>query len=170
MTINDLVPVGKLSRSKRSDKEFLLFRPFQIFEPKFLEVKDVFLLFKDHSVRYVTIEDICEDRNIWIKIEEKDVIEEIISAGSAMLCKPADEIDQHHSENERALKGMKIICNNTIIAEVNAVDYFGAHDVITAVDIDGNEFMIPDVKSYVVHKDYQNNVITVKDIEQFREL
>lgn len=170
MTIDDLVPLGKLSRSKRSDKEFLLFQPMQNFEPEFFKNKDIFLLFKDHSVRYVTIEDISEDRNIWLKIEEKDVIKEVIDAGSAMICKPADEIDDHFSEKDRVLTGMKIICDGKLVASVSAVEYYGAHDVIHAVDNDGKEFMIPDVPDYVVKKDYDDLEITVKNIEQFREL
>lgn len=170
MTIEDLIPIGKLSKTHRNDPEFLLFKPAKNFESDYLEIKDIFLLFKDNSVRYVTVESVREDKNIWIQLQEKDVIQEVIAASSALICLGNDDLESSEGNQNRAVSGMKVICEDEIIAEVINIENFGAHDVITIKDIDGIEYMIPDVEDFVIQKDFSANTLTVKNIQQFKEI
>lgn len=170
MTIDDLIPIGKLSKAHREYPEFLLFKPAINFESDYLEFKDIFLLFKDNSVRYVTVESVREDKSIWIQLQEKDVIQEVMTKSSALVCLGDSDINKVSSEKKKIVSGMKVILNDEVIAEVTGIDNYGAHDVITVKSTNGDEFMIPDVEDFVILKDYASNQIVVRNVAQFREL
>ena len=63
MQISDLVAIGKLGNSI-DEKGFISFRKNSNFQQSYLTQKDVFLLFKDHRVRYVSIDKVISEKLI----------------------------------------------------------------------------------------------------------
>ena len=160
MTINDLIPIGKLGRSLKDDPGFLVFKPGRKFMSYYFDSKDIFLIFADYRVRFVTIDSIREDKNIWIRLMEKDVIAEIIEARSVKVALPKDDY----------IIGFQVQFNSRIIGSVIDVQYFGAHDIIVVKDADDLEYMIPEVEQYIVSIDKQSKLICVQNVEDLLTL
>jgi len=171
MTINDLIPIGKLGKSLKDDPGFLIFKPGRKFMSFYLDSKDIFLIFTDYRVRFVTIDSIREDKNIWIRLKEKDVTAEIIEARSVTVALPKDDIEQLHSQFEDDyIIGFQVQFNDKIIGSVIDVQDFGAHDIIVVKDTCEKEYMIPNVKQYIISIDKKNQLICVQNVEDLLTL
>ncbi|MCF7918910.1 MAG: hypothetical protein K9N06_03230 [Candidatus Cloacimonetes bacterium] len=171
MTIKDLIPIGKLGIPQKDNPDFLLFKPDRNFLPFYFSKKEFFLIFADYRVRFVTIDCIREDKNIWLSLVETDVTDEVREARKVSVCLPAEDIEQLHSQYEDDyIIGLTAVFNDAVLGKITDVQCFGATDLIVVETADGREVMIPDVEQYVVSLDKKAGCIVFRNIEDLLNL
>jgi len=168
MQISDLIPIGKLGNS--IDKNgFISFKKNRNFQPFYLDLKDLFLVFTDHRVRYVTIDKVLEGNKPKIRFEENEVTKEAAKAGKVQVMLSNTDVEeviaQHDSESD---VDKFVIFKNHKIGKVKDILETLAHEIHIVKLADGKEIMIPDVEFYISKKNKQN--IYVKNIEGLLEL
>jgi ribosomal 30S subunit maturation factor RimM len=172
MEISDLIKIGKLVvRSKGGTRivvclktEYLKFLP---------RLKEVFLIFKDHRVRYGTIDiiKVLTDNKAVVKIADPDLSDELSSEESVNLCLDEEEIYELDEENTYFDPvGMKVIWNEQEVAHIKDFFYNGAHDVYELEMTDGRLVLIPDVEAFVIETNIEQRFIRVVNLDQFLEL
>jgi len=171
MTLDDLVSVGKLGNSNRAPEGYLRFQPNWNFHTYFFDIKDVFLVFTDYRVRYVTIEDIRQSKFFWIKIKEDDVVQEVNESRSVQYRIPKSLIKDFRYENDDDfLNGMKVMADNQNIGVVTDSFYNGAHYTLIVTQEDKKEVMIPNVERYIFSIDKVKHLIMAQNIQELLEL
>ncbi|MCF7911773.1 MAG: hypothetical protein K9M99_04545 [Candidatus Cloacimonetes bacterium] len=171
MTLDDLVSVGKLGNSNHAPEGYLRFQPNWNFHSYFFDIKDVFLVFTDHRVRYVTIEDVRVNKFFWIKIKEDDVVQEVIDSRSVQYRIPESMVKNLRFKNdENFLNGMKVIADDQLLGVVTDSFYNGAHYTLIVTQDDEKEFMIPNVDRYILSIDKQKKIITAHNIQELTDL
>ena len=168
MQISDLIPIGKLGNS--IDKNgFISFKKNRNFQPFYLDLKDLFLVFTDHRVRYVTIDKVIGGNKLKIRFEETEVTKEAAEHGKVQVMLSDEDMEEvlakHDSESDI---GKYVIFQNQNIGFVVDILITPAHNILIVVLSDETEIMIPDVEFYISKKDKQN--IFVKNIEGLLEL
>jgi len=171
MTLDDLVTIGKLGNSNKAHPGYLRLKPDWNFQIFFLDIKNIFLVFPDHRVRYVTIEEVIKNKFFWIKIAELDVIEEIKEVRSVKYCLPADEINSaRFSHEDDFFVGMKVSYNDKIIGSVIDSYNNGAHNNLVVDLYNGNSMQIPQVDRYIINVNRSERLLKVENIEGLMEL
>ena len=168
MQISELISIGKLGKSIDS-KGFIPFRIKRNFRSILFELKDIFLVFTDHRVRYVTVDKIEADQNIKIRIIERDVTYEAVNNGRVQVMLPSKDFGNILEEKGFLVNtGSQINYNNQEIGKV--VDVFNnkAHDVLVVEMLNGQEIMIPYVDYFIIKK--VDKIIYVQNIHDFLEL
>ncbi|MDO9578025.1 MAG: hypothetical protein Q7J16_09080 [Candidatus Cloacimonadales bacterium] len=166
MQISDLVAIGKLGKSIDSNG-FIPFKEYRNFHLFFLE--DIFLLFTDNRVRYVTVTEIDSKTSIKLKIDAEDILADAAQDGNVTVMLPQEDIDQMTNElSGEDLSGMKVFFQDRLLGIVVESFFNGAQEVITIESKDGKEIMVPLVDAYVVEIDEEK--IVLKNIEGFLEL
>jgi ribosomal 30S subunit maturation factor RimM len=164
MEISDLIAIGKLGNSVDSDG-YISFKPNKIFQSFSLQY--VFLLFTDHSVRYVKIEDNLNDK--MLKIDDLEITRAAAEDGKALVMLAQEDItmllDEHNIQD---YAGMKVHFADSIIGQVKETFFNNAQDILVVELINGNEIMIPVVDHYV--EQIEGNVIYTKNIEGLMNL
>lgn len=163
MEISDLIQIGKLQYHKaknefalKLDKEYLHLSE---------RLTEIFLIFKDHRVRYAKIDILSLGR---IRIHDEDLIEEIGSEDYVQICLDDQALSLIDDEYEYFDPvGMNVICNDEIVGSI--IDYFfnGAHDVYEIKLHDDSVILIPDVESFVMETNVPSRFIKAKDLDQF---
>jgi len=170
MQISDLVAIGKLGNSI-DEKGFISFRKNSNFQQSYLTQKDVFLLFKDHRVRYVSIDKVLCEKRLKLRFLEADVTEEAADASGVRVALPKSDLVKFNREADFVDPvGMKIISDKKELG--NVIDFFNnsVHDILIVKTTENKEIMIPDVDYYVVNKDKSNKTINVKNIRELLDL
>jgi len=170
MQITDLVAIGKLGNSI-DEKGFISFRKNSNFQQSYLTKKDVFLLFKDHRVRYVSIDKVINEKRLKLRFLETDVTEEAADAGSVCVALPESELVKFNREADFIDPvGMKVVINQKELG--NVIDFFNnsVQDILIVKTTENKEIMIPDVDYYVVNKDKNSKMINVKNIRELLDL
>ena len=159
MEISDLIAIGKLGKTVDSDG-YIPFKPNKIFQSSFPQ--NVFLLFTDHSVRFVKIEDNLNDK--MLKIDDLEIARDAAKDGKVLIMLPQEDItmllDEHNILN---YAGMKVYFADDIIGKVKETFFNNAQDILIVELINGNEIMIPVVDYYV--EQIEGNTIYTKNIE-----
>ncbi|MCF7792609.1 MAG: hypothetical protein K9N09_02075 [Candidatus Cloacimonetes bacterium] len=164
MLISDLVAIGKLGKSI-SKKGFIPFKEFHNFQQYYLQ--DVFLLFTDYRVRYVSIVDI-DDRNN-IKLDDKEIMQEAALDGNVQLMLPQEDIERFQQENDLPVfVGKQVYFQQKCIGKVIDSFFNGAQEILEIEDFDGKLFMVPVVEKYL--DQMEESKIFLKDIEGFMSL
>ncbi len=171
MTLDDLVNIGKLGSSNKAPEGFLRFQPNWNFRIYFLDIRDIFLVFPDHRVRYVTIEEIRQNKFFWIRIKEKDVVDEITAFRSVEYRIPKSlSNDARYKNEDDFLVGMKVFADREFIGNITDTFNNGAHNTIVVCKDDNSELLIPVVDQYIELIDKRNHTVAVKNIKELLEL
>jgi len=168
MQISDLIPIGKLGNS--IDKNgFISFKKNRNFQPFYLDLKDLFLVFTDHRVRYVTIDKVLEGNKLKIRFDETEVTKEAAKAGKVQVMLSNTDVEEviAQLDSESDIDKFVIFKNHKIGKVVDIFETL-AHEIHIVKLSDGKEIMIPDVEFYISKKDKQN--VFVKNIEGLLEL
>ena len=168
MQISDLIPIGKLGNS--IDKNgFISFKKYRNFQPFYLDLKDLFLVFTDHRVRYVTIDKVLEGNKLKIRFDETEVTKEAAKAGKVQVMLSNTDVEEviAQLDSESDIDKFVIFKNHKIGKVVDIFETL-AHEIHIVKLSDGKEIMIPDVEFYISKKDKQN--VFVKNIEGLLEL
>lgn len=166
MQISDLVAVGKLG--KIIDKNgFITFKVNDGFQP--FSLTDVFLVFTDNRVRYVTIEEIETRKGFNIKIDDMEVAREAAEDGSVLVMLQKEETDKLQEKNDKNdLLGKKVIFKGKRIGLIIDIFNNSFYDVLVIEMNNGKELMIPMVDFYI--EKIENDSVFSKNIEDLMEL
>lgn len=167
MQYDDLVPVAKLEKNI-DENGYIEVKKYNTFDETLTELDFVFLLFKDHSVRYVKIADI-KHRAGTMKIKFADLDDRIdISTASKVQLAVDNELVRNLDQPSHI--GMKVIAGNKFIGVVDDLLDNSEYLVFTVKDTDGEEFMIPNVGYFIAEENWDENVLFVQNIEELKEL
>ena len=163
MKISDLIAIGKLG-SNIDENGYLKYK--NIYNSRIDKFSDIFLLFTDYRVRYVTIEDVKNDR---LKIVEKDICKDILKDGHVKIM-VAPEDFQDWNEEEKIIPYWKyqVYHNNTHIGIVlRYVERF-MQGLFEIELLDKKKVMIPDVEKYI--EKVEERKVFLKNIEELLNL
>ena len=165
MQVSDLVTIGKLGKSIDRDG-YVTFKQYRNFRLPFL--KDVFLLFTDNRVRYVTVTEIDTRTSIKLKIDDQDTLAEAVLDGNVAVLMPPSEIDLMRQERQADFSGKQVFFRDALLGYVSASFHNGAQEVIIIHLEEGREILVPMVEAYV--SSIGKKRIILKDIEGFLDL
>ena len=171
MKLSELIEIGKLG-NKVTEEGFFLFKWIGEPKEKKFTFRDVFLFFTDYRVRYVTIENVDYKRDIFLKIKEKYLIEDIIKDGKVKVLLAPEDYTDYMSKSELLLYfHYKAITQSELFGVV--VDYiekpFQNIFVVKRSD-NGRELLIPDVNRYVEKLDDKEHIVYFNDIDELKNL
>ncbi|MDD4154951.1 MAG: hypothetical protein PHY08_00065 [Candidatus Cloacimonetes bacterium] len=172
MEISDLIKIGSLEFSHNNPKKIIL-KPKTEFQDFISNLKQVFLIFKDHRVRYVTVNivEIIDEKQYYLEILDDDVIKEIKQEHSISLCLNEEDIINIDNSNQYFDPiGMKVVWNNQEVAIIENFFFNGAHDVYEIKMNDGKIVLIPDVEAFVTETNLKDCYIKVQDLDQFIDI
>jgi ribosomal 30S subunit maturation factor RimM len=165
MLVTDLIPLGRINPPDRKNYYRIILK--SEFEEFPADITDLFLIFPDHRVRYVTIQDLrIESAKIWVKFLEDDVYPEINEFRRIRVM--LDPKDYNNSTMGFDPYGMEVYKDGNLIGKIT--DYIdNSIQVVYTVELsDGKEFMFPGVEQYVESID--ENGIHVKNIDELIDL
>lgn len=169
MKVTDLIPIGNLIAVLNSNG-LVSFKPNRNFIDEFLDIEDVFVVFTDDRVRYLTIEQVLSKNNkILLKFLEEEVFKEIAdSTGVKLMLDPqtASKYDFDFFD----YKEMKVVFEDKIIGKVVDNFYNSQYMIFNVVDEEGNEILIPNVDEYVTKIDFEKKVIYTNSIDLLKDI
>ncbi len=171
MEISDLIEIGKFG-NRLTEDGFIKFKKKTEFSSLKLSVKDIFLIFTDHSVRYVTIDNQRSENGDYIKILEKDIIADVIDDGKVRVMLAPDDFDELIQEtNFFPFYNYDVYFNKQIIGIVeNYIENKMQNIFEIKLFEDQKEFMVPDVDNFVTEKNSEKQFIVLKNIEELLTL
>jgi ribosomal 30S subunit maturation factor RimM len=164
MLISDLVEIGKLGKLMDEDG-FIPFKPGIDFQPDFLE--NVFLVFKNNSVRYVTVEEV--KKNYRIKIDDVESAKLAANERNVKVMLPKSVVESFIKTldiNDHV--GKEIIFNSEVIGKVVELLNNSVYDLLICELKNKQELMIPLLDKFIL--DINDENITVHGIEGLMEL
>ena len=184
MEISDLISIGRLGFSFKNKKYFVKLKAeYQHLLPR---LNSVFLIFKDHRVRYgkIDILRIVNDNTAVIGIKDEDLLEELTGIESVRLA--LDEEDINLIDDESVYYdpvGMKVIWKDEEVGVIKDFFYNGAHYVYEIELLENvvaipcgcpssklQSILIPDVDAFVIETNVEERFIRVVDLDQFIDL
>lgn len=172
MNVEDLIPIGRLSASPKRNDLFLKFNPNRCYESLFLEHnRDLFLIFADHSVRFVTLDRFLKEKVIWILLQDKEVIAEVKKTRSVQLAvSNKDRAELYKKFKDSYLIGFSVFYEDKCLGLVSDVFSNNAQNVISFLDHTGKEIMIPDVPYYILDKDKNSKKVILQNASDLLRL
>ena len=159
MLVSDLAAIGKLGKLI-DENGFILFKPGKNFHPEFLG--NIFLVFRNNSVRYVTVEEVI--KNYRIKIDDSETAKLAADEGNVKVMLPKIEIESLHKElGYDDHVGKSIIFNSEAIGKVIEILNNSVYDLLVCELKNKQELMIPLLNKFVLEINDDN--ITVHGIE-----
>ena len=114
MLISDLVAIGKLGKLI-DENGFIPFKAGKNFHPDLLG--NIFLVFRNNSVRYVTVEEVI--KNYRIKIDDIETAKLAADEGNVKVMLPKIEVESIHEELDIDNHvGKEIIFKSEVIGKV----------------------------------------------------
>jgi len=172
MEISDLISIGRLGFSFKNKKYFVKLKAeYQHLLPR---LNSVFLIFKDHRVRYgkIDILRIVNENTAVIGIKDEDLLEELTGIESVRLA--LDEEDINLIDDESVYYdpvGMKVIWKDEEVGVIKDFFYNGAHYVyeieLGAGSWELGAVLIPDVDAFVIETNVDERFIRIVDLDQF---
>ncbi|MCK4980777.1 MAG: hypothetical protein KAS62_10295 [Candidatus Delongbacteria bacterium] len=159
MLISDLVAIGKLGKLI-DENGFIPFKPGKNFHPDLLG--NIFLVFRNNSVRYVTVEEV--KNNYRIKIDDSETAQSAADEGNVKVMLPKIEIESIHKElGYDDHVGEKIIFKSEVIGKVVEILNNSVYDLLVCELNNKQELMIPLLDKFIL--EIKDDSITVQCIE-----
>ncbi len=159
MQISDLVAIGKLGKLI-DENGFIPFKPGKNFHPDLLG--NIFLVFRNNSVRYVTVEEV--KNNYRIKIDDSETAKLAADEGNVKVMIPKIEIESIHKELEYDdHSGKEIIFKSKVIGNVVEILNNSVYDLLVCELNNKQELMIPLLDKFIL--EINEKSITVQCIE-----
>ena len=159
MLISDLVAIGKLGKLI-DDDGFIPFKAGKNFHPDLLG--DIFLVFRNNSVRYVTVEEV--KKNYRIKIDDSETAQAATDEGNVKVMLPKGEIDTFVKTLDiDDHVGKRIIFKSEVIGKVVEILNNSVYDLLVCELENKQELMIPLLDKFIIKINDEN--ITVCCIE-----
>ncbi len=164
MQISDLVAIGKLG-NKIDEKGFIPFIKFTNFQLQYLT--DVFLVFKDNRVRYVSIVETSSIRGFNVKLDDTEIAKNVAYTGNVKVMIAQTEIMENSTKIEEFIGKNVVFRNNKIGVVKNTFDN-SAHIVLVVELKKGKELLVPAVDYYLEKVD--DRFIFLENIEELLNL
>jgi ribosomal 30S subunit maturation factor RimM len=159
MLISDLVTIGKLGKVI-DENGFIPFKAGKNFHLELLG--NIFLVFRDNSVRYVTVEEVT--KNYRIKIDDSETAKHAADEGNVKVMIPKIEIESLQEElGYDDHVGKSIIFNSEAIGKVIEILSNSVYDLLVCELNNKKELMIPLLDKFILEINDGN--ITVQCIE-----
>jgi ribosomal 30S subunit maturation factor RimM len=171
MEISDLIYIGQLKVHTSSKKPYIVLR--KEYQHLLAKLTNIFLIFKDHRVRFVSIDlqKIIKEDRATVTINDTDVLKEVSNHESVRVCLDESEINDLDDDSiYYDPVSMRVIYEGEDVGEICHFFFNGAHYVYELKMNDGKEVLIPDVERYVIETDTEERFIKVVDLDQFLEL
>ncbi|MBN1948122.1 MAG: hypothetical protein JW784_00100 [Candidatus Cloacimonetes bacterium] len=168
MQICDLVPIGRLGR--KADKEgFIDFHADAGFKNNLIDISEIFLIFKNNRVKFVTLLAVDNARQPRIKLAEMDVTAEAARENNVVVLLTRQQLKELTGDNtEVAEMGMIAWFNNEPVGELIDIFDNGAHEVLVIARKEGKEILVPNVEYFVAG--VRENNILLQNIEELLDL
>ncbi|MBT4575282.1 MAG: hypothetical protein HOB92_02320 [Candidatus Cloacimonetes bacterium] len=164
MLISDLVAIGKLGKLIDEDG-YIPFKPGKNFHPDLLG--NIFLVFRNNSVRYVTVEEV--KKNYRIKIDDSETAQTAADEGNVKVMLPKGEIDTFVKTLDiDDHVGKRIIFKSEVIGKVVEILNNSVYDLLVCELENKQELMIPLLDKFIIKINDEN--ITVCCIEGLMEI
>ena len=159
MLISDLVVIGKLGKLI-DENGFIPFKAGKNFHPDLLG--NIFLVFRNNSVRYVTVEEVI--KNYRIKIDDSETAQLAADEGNVKVMLPKIEIESIHKElGYDDHVGKSIIFKSEVIGKVIEILNNSVYDLLVCELDNKQELMIPLLDKFIL--EINDDSITVQSIE-----
>ncbi len=167
MQISDLISIGKLGKYDPATN-WIQFKPNQVFKPFLLKSNDVFLIFTDHRVRFVTISKKKKvDGKFYLSFQDDDIYPELVNEMNVQIQIPSDLI-QKLSLDAQGFNPIdyKVVFEDKEIGEI--IDYWdnSGQSVFVIDYLQEKEILVPHVDYFLVSIDKEKKVIIMKNIEE----
>jgi ribosomal 30S subunit maturation factor RimM len=167
MKISDLIAIGKLGNTI-TNEGYISFRKKKEYSSFLLNTKDVFLLFTDHRVRYVTIEDENESS---IRLVEQDITKEAAKDGNVQLLLGPDDFDCWKEEVQlEPYYRYAALENDVIIGKICDYVVRSLQNMFEIELESGNTFFVPHVSQFVSSIDNHGKKIFFHDLTELKSL
>ena len=164
MLISDLVAIGKLGKLIDEDG-YIPFKPGKNFHPDLLG--NIFLVFRNNSVRYVTVEEV--KKNYRIKIDDSETAQTAVEEGNVKVMLPKGEVDTFVKTLDiDDHVGKRIIFKSEVIGKVVEILNNSVYDLLVCELENKQELMIPLLDKFIIKINDEN--ITVCCIEGLMEI
>lgn len=159
MLISDLVAIGKLGKLI-DENGFIPFKAGKNCHPDLLG--NIFLVFRNNSVRYVTVEEVI--KNYRIKIDDVETAKHAADEGNVKVMLPKIEIESLHEElGYDDHVGKEIIFKSEVIGKVVEILNNSVYDLLVCELNNKQELMIPLLDKFIL--EINDDSITVQSIE-----
>ncbi|MBT5420085.1 MAG: hypothetical protein HOK80_04280 [Candidatus Cloacimonetes bacterium] len=164
MLVSDLVAIGKLGKLIDEDG-YIPFKPGKNFHPDLLG--NIFLVFRNNSVRYVTVEEV--KKNYRIKIDDSETAQTAVEEGNVKVMLPKGEVDTFVKTLDiDDHVGKIIIFKSEVIGKVVEILNNSVYDLLVCELENKQELMIPLLDKFIIKINDEN--ITVCCIEGLMEI
>lgn len=168
MKISELIKIGTLGNS--IDKAgFIKFKLYPEFVD--IELENLFLIFKDNKVRYVSVVQEDNNRGSRLLLDDTEVMIEAAEERNVFIALTSEEIAQYQNTDALPdLRRFQVIAADMLIGEVAEILDNNLQKLIVVKKSDGDEFMIPWVEHYITAIDLPQKQIRVADIQELIDL
>ncbi len=167
MKITDLYQVATLG-NKIDEEGFFKITFTHKIDFFFDKFKDIFLIFKDHSVRYVTIDKVKCNRSCKIKILEAELNEDIIADGKVKVC--LEKKDIPNLPADILFVGFKVYSDSEYLGEITDVMYAKFNEIFVIALKSGKEITLPNVEHFIRNIDKDANRIYIRNYEELLKI
>ena len=170
MQIKDLIKIGRLG-SYADNNGLFRFISEDGFQPGYWNLKDIFLVFPDNRVYYVTVNNwVRKNGKQYLDFVEKEIPEFIEdSKKTDVMIDPHTYTDLTGEETERLFYGAEVIFNNEAIGIIDDSFNNSQYEIFQVIlKESGKEVLIPDVDQFIVSK--TDTVVVVQNVEDLLEL
>ena len=164
MQLSDLVAIGKLGKLI-DENGFIPFKAGKNFHPDFLG--NIFLVFRNNSVRYVTVEEVT--KNYRIKIDDVETAKLAADEGNVKVMLPKIEVESLNKDLDiDDHVGKRIIFKSEVIGKVVEILNNSVYDLLVCELNNKQELMIPLLDKFIL--EINDDSITVQCIEGLMEI
>ena len=168
MKITDLYHVATLG-NKIDETGFVKINFIEEFDSFFTKFKDIFLVFKDYSVRYVTIKEVKQNRGYKIKLLEDELYDDIIADGKVKVC--LEKKDIPNLPAKILYEGFYVFSNTgEFLGKITDVLDGKFHNIFV-ISLDKNkEITVPNIEHFVNKIDLNKSRIYIKNYEELLDI
>ena len=167
MKITDLYQVATLGNKIDEDGfvKLVFNHNIDLFFEKF---KDIFLIFKDHRVRYVTIDEVKYDHGYKIRLLESELFEDIISDGKVKVCLEKKDI----SDLPPALVfiDFDVYDDDEYLGKITEIMEAKFNEIFVILFEDGKEITVPNIEHFIKKIDFDQNRIFIRNYKELLEV
>jgi len=161
MTAPHLIGIGRLGGTDGEGWHHVMIKPE--FKSGFDHLVDLYLIFEENRVFYVTISDRKKNaKKTWVRFAEDGIAEERKLHREVIL---AVEDTPDADEEEESLIGLDVVYNESLIGCVVDVFFNGAQDVLVISTMLDQELLVPVVDYYLPRVPASDGVIFLENME-----
>ncbi|HOH60368.1 MAG TPA: hypothetical protein PLI73_05590 [Candidatus Cloacimonadota bacterium] len=162
MTAPHLIGIGRLGGQDENGWHHVMIKPG--YRDSFDHIDDLYLIFEQDRVFYVTISDRKErDKKTWVKFAEDGIAAERKLHREVII---AIDESSEEDEEEESLLGRDVVYDGLLLGCVVDVFYNGAQDVLViATDLE-EDLLVPRVDYFLLPQSRDSDVINLQNMDE----